>query len=72
MADTLTQKYTHLPEPGPPRISLCGAGDLIREFALPGVGSVTGFSGERKDDEFFFSFTSFVEPGEGGRQQGCC
>jgi len=38
-------------------------GALVREFSLPGVGSVTGFSGERKDDEFFFSFTSFVEPG---------
>lgn len=38
-------------------------GALRREFALPGVGSVTGFSGERKYSELFFSFQSFVEPG---------
>ncbi|KAL6754676.1 prolyl oligopeptidase [Haematococcus lacustris] len=39
------------------------SGSLRKEFELPGLGSITGFSGERKDSEFFFSFTSFVEPG---------
>eukprot|EP00878_Enallax_costatus_P029867 GHUV01032432.1.p1 GENE.GHUV01032432.1~~GHUV01032432.1.p1 ORF type:complete len:735 (+),score=227.44 GHUV01032432.1:207-2411(+) len=38
-------------------------GELVQEFDLPGIGSVGGFSGNRKSKEFFFSFTSFVEPG---------
>eukprot|EP00879_Flechtneria_rotunda_P018448 GHRR01019352.1.p1 GENE.GHRR01019352.1~~GHRR01019352.1.p1 ORF type:complete len:520 (+),score=168.42 GHRR01019352.1:95-1654(+) len=38
-------------------------GKLLQEFQLPGIGSVGGFSGNRKSREFFFSFTSFVEPG---------
>ncbi|KAF8058088.1 Prep [Scenedesmus sp. PABB004] len=38
-------------------------GERVREFELPGIGSVSGFSGNRKSSEFFFSFTSFVQPG---------
>eukprot|EP00200_Dunaliella_tertiolecta_P005806 CAMPEP_0202339224 /NCGR_PEP_ID=MMETSP1126-20121109/1180_1 /ASSEMBLY_ACC=CAM_ASM_000457 /TAXON_ID=3047 /ORGANISM="Dunaliella tertiolecta, Strain CCMP1320" /LENGTH=800 /DNA_ID=CAMNT_0048929749 /DNA_START=75 /DNA_END=2477 /DNA_ORIENTATION=+ len=38
-------------------------GALQQEFELESVGSVTGVSGQRKESEFFFSFTSFVEPG---------
>ncbi|KAF5837923.1 prolyl endopeptidase [Dunaliella salina] len=38
-------------------------GALQQEFELETVGSVTGVSGQRKESEFFFSFTSFVEPG---------
>jgi hypothetical protein len=38
-------------------------GGLVRELALPGLGSVGGFSGSRKGTEFFYSFQSFVEPG---------
>lgn len=30
---------------------------------LPGIGSVSGFSGKRKHSEAFFKFTSFTEPG---------
>ena len=30
---------------------------------LPGIGSVTGFSGQRKHSQAFFKFTSFTEPG---------
>ncbi|MBE9013520.1 S9 family peptidase [Pseudanabaenaceae cyanobacterium LEGE 13415] len=37
-------------------------GNLIREVELPGIGSVGGFGGERKDTETFYSFTSFTTP----------
>ncbi|KAG2492766.1 hypothetical protein HYH03_008931 [Edaphochlamys debaryana] len=37
-------------------------GALVRELPL-GVGSVGSMSGDRKGTEFFYSFTSFVEPG---------
>ncbi|BAU14841.1 prolyl oligopeptidase [Leptolyngbya sp. NIES-3755] len=37
-------------------------GELIREVDLPGIGSVGGFGGERKDTETFYSFTSFTTP----------
>lgn len=39
------------------------SGERVQEFELPGIGSIGGFSGDRKSSEFFFSFTSFVEPG---------
>jgi prolyl oligopeptidase len=32
------------------------------EVALPGIGSVTGISGDKKNSEFFYSFTSFALP----------
>jgi prolyl oligopeptidase len=37
-------------------------GSLIREVALPGVGSAGGFGGKRDDTETFYSFTSFTTP----------
>lgn len=37
-------------------------GKLIREIALPSVGSAGGFGGERKETEVFYSFTSFNYP----------
>lgn len=37
--------------------------ELVEELELPGLGAVQSFSGRRKDSEFFFSFTSLVEPG---------
>lgn len=37
-------------------------GEFIREVELPGIGSVGGFGGERKDTETFYSFTSFTTP----------
>lgn len=36
---------------------------LVREVALPGLGSVGGFGGKRTDTETFYSFTSFTSPG---------
>jgi prolyl oligopeptidase len=30
--------------------------------ALPGIGSVSGFGGKRKDDETFYTFTGFTTP----------
>lgn len=37
-------------------------GKLVRKVALPGLGTVSGFGGEMKDNETFFSFTSFNRP----------
>ena len=34
------------------------------EIALPGLGTVAGFTGKRKDRETFYSFTSFTTPTE--------
>jgi prolyl oligopeptidase len=38
------------------------SGKAVREIALPGIGSVAGFSGKRGDSETFFSFTGFTNP----------
>ncbi|HEX9942622.1 MAG TPA: prolyl oligopeptidase family serine peptidase [Thermoanaerobaculia bacterium] len=38
-------------------------GKPLGELALPGLGSVDGFTGKRKDRETFYSFTSFTAPG---------
>lgn len=37
-------------------------GKLVREIKLPGIGTASGFSGERKDKELFYSFSSFSTP----------
>jgi prolyl oligopeptidase len=37
-------------------------GKLVREIALPGIGSVSGFGGKRGDTETFFAFTGFTNP----------
>lgn len=37
-------------------------GKAVREIALPGIGSVSGFNGKRKDSETFYSFTGFTNP----------
>ena len=37
-------------------------GRPIRDLELPGIGSVGGFTGKRKDNETFYSFTSFTTP----------
>jgi prolyl oligopeptidase len=39
------------------------AGKFLRELKLPGLGSVAGFTGRRRDRETFYSFTSFTSPG---------
>jgi len=37
-------------------------GKPVREIALPGIGSVSGFGGKRGDTETFYSFTGFTNP----------
>jgi prolyl oligopeptidase len=37
-------------------------GSLVREVALPGIGSAGGFHGKRHDTETFYSYTSFTTP----------
>jgi prolyl oligopeptidase len=37
-------------------------GKAVREIALPGIGSVSGFGGKRGDTETFYSFTGFTTP----------
>jgi prolyl oligopeptidase len=37
-------------------------GKLIREIELPGIGSASGFGGEKEDKEFFYTFSSFNIP----------
>lgn len=37
-------------------------GKLVREIKLPGIGSAGGFGGEKKDKEFFYTFSSFCTP----------
>lgn len=39
------------------------SGKLVREVALPGIGSAGGFEGRQKDKQTFYSFTSFTDPG---------
>jgi prolyl oligopeptidase len=38
------------------------AGKPLREVPLPGLGSVAGLSAERRGDELFFAYTSFLTP----------
>ncbi|CAA9234694.1 MAG: Prolyl endopeptidase [uncultured Chloroflexi bacterium] len=37
-------------------------GTRVRDVALPGIGSVSGLSGKREQEEFFLAFTSFLHP----------
>lgn len=37
-------------------------GKLVREITLPGIGTASGFGGERPDREFFYTYTSFSMP----------
>ena len=38
-------------------------GKLIREIALPGIGTSGGFSGKKEDPTLYFSFTNYITPG---------
>ncbi len=38
------------------------SGKLVREIKLPGLGTASGFSGEKKDKELFFTYSSFNTP----------
>ena len=37
-------------------------GRLVKDLPLPTLGSIGAISGERKDDEMFYAFTSFLYP----------
>ncbi len=37
-------------------------GNLLRTIDLPGVGSISGFSGEDEDKELYYTFTNYVTP----------
>lgn len=37
-------------------------GKISHEIKLPGIGSATGFNGKKKDNEFYYSFSSFNSP----------
>jgi prolyl oligopeptidase len=38
-------------------------GKLVRDIALPGVGTAGGFGGESEDTELYYSFTNYKTPG---------
>lgn len=38
------------------------SGQLVREVALPGIGTATGFGGKQTDTETFYAFSSFATP----------
>lgn len=37
-------------------------GTLVRDIALPGLGSIAGFAGRKADTKTFYSFTSYTTP----------
>lgn len=37
-------------------------GEFLNEIELPGLGTVSGFSGKKEDTETFYTFTSFTYP----------
>lgn len=45
------------------QIHSLATGSQQRQVPLPAIGSITNFGGHREDSEFFFSFSSFTEPG---------
>ena len=38
-------------------------GDLVRIIDLPGLGSASGFYGEKDQEELYFSFSNYYTPG---------
>ncbi len=38
------------------------SGKFIREIKLPGIGTVSGFSGEKQDSVLYYSFTNYIKP----------
>jgi prolyl oligopeptidase len=37
-------------------------GTLVREITLPGIGSASGFSAKKNDNEVYFTFTNYTTP----------
>lgn len=60
--DHLVLRYLHDVK-GKLELRSLSSGALVKELKLPGIGSVSGFSGNRKSTECFFGFSSFAEPG---------
>lgn len=38
-------------------------GKVIREIALPGKGTVSGFGGKKEEKDIYYSFTNYITPG---------
>ena len=58
--DTFVAQYMH---DASSRLRLVALdGRPVKELELPTLGSIGGISGERKDDEMFYAFTSFLYP----------
>ena len=38
-------------------------GKVINKIKLPGVGTISGFSGKKNDEKLYFSFTNYITPG---------
>ena len=39
------------------------SGKMVREIALPGIGTAGGFSGKKAEKVLYFSFTNYITPG---------
>ncbi|WP_236972064.1 prolyl oligopeptidase family serine peptidase [Membranihabitans marinus] len=37
-------------------------GQQLKQISLPGTGSVGGFGGKKEDEEFYYTYTSFIYP----------
>jgi prolyl oligopeptidase len=38
------------------------SGKMLREIELPGLGSAGGFSGKKKEETLYYSFTNYTTP----------
>lgn len=38
------------------------AGNIVRDVALPGIGTADGFNGKKEDREIYYSFTNYTTP----------
>ncbi len=61
--DILVVSYLH-DVAARPQLRVLSTGALVKDIPLPGLGSVSGFSGNRKSTEMFFSYTSACEDPE--------
>ncbi|MFP4510223.1 MAG: prolyl oligopeptidase family serine peptidase [Spirochaetaceae bacterium] len=59
--DDVVLVYLHHAQSRLERRPLSGGAEP-QDIALPGVGTVSAFTGERDHPEFFFEYTSFLEP----------
>ncbi|MEA1887758.1 MAG: prolyl oligopeptidase family serine peptidase [Bacteroidota bacterium] len=38
-------------------------GNMVREIDLPDIGTASGFSGKKEDEELYYTFTNYITPG---------